>query len=85
MAYAHYSGIYVSNAVLNNLETYAIAGAENVRGQAFSIKTIRYLDAAQIWCLAYNKTTADKDLGLPLRLNPDMNIPSRQIFGKADL
>jgi hypothetical protein len=47
-----------------------------VRGQALVLRAIRYLDAAQIWCLAYNKTTADKDLGLPLRLNPDMNIPS---------
>ncbi|MEZ7528460.1 RagB/SusD family nutrient uptake outer membrane protein [Cloacibacterium normanense] len=74
-AYA-YSGIYISNAVLNNLETYAIAGAENVRGQALALRAIRYLDAAQIWCPAYNKVTADKDLGLPLRLDPDMNIPS---------
>jgi len=74
-AYA-YSGIYISNAVLNNLETYAIAGAENVRGQALVLRAIRYLDAAQIWCPAYNKVTADKDLGLPLRLDPDMNIPS---------
>ncbi len=74
-AYA-YSGIYISNAVLNNLETYAIAGAENVRGQALALRAIRYLDAAQIWCSAYNKVTADKDLGLPLRLDPDMNIPS---------
>lgn len=71
-----YKAIYISNAVLHNLDTYAIPGAENVRGQALALRAIRYLDAAQIWCLAYNGTTASTDLGLPLRLDPDMNIPS---------
>ncbi|UCA58263.1 RagB/SusD family nutrient uptake outer membrane protein [Chryseobacterium rhizoplanae] len=71
-----YKAIYISNAVLHNLETYSISGAENVRGQALALRAIRYLDAAQIWCLAYNSATAQGDLGLPLRLDPDMNIPS---------
>ncbi|PTT39492.1 hypothetical protein DBR28_07300 [Chryseobacterium sp. HMWF028] len=71
-----YKAIYISNAVLHNLDTYAIPGAENVRGQALALRAIRYLDAAQIWCLAYNTGTVSTDLGLPLRLDPDMNIPS---------
>ena len=71
-----YRVIYISNAVLNNLDTYAISGAENVRGQALVIRAIRYLDAAQVWCPVYNKATAEKDLGMPIRLDPDMNIPS---------
>ena len=71
-----YRAIYISNAVLNNLDTYAISGAENVRGQALVIRAIRYLDAAQVWCPVYNKATAEKDLGMPIRLDPDMNIPS---------
>ena len=71
-----YKAVYISNAVLHNLDTYSISGAENVRGQALALRAIRYLDAAQIWCLAYNSTTASTDLGLPLRLDPDMNIPS---------
>ena len=71
-----YRGIYVSNAVLYNLDTYVVPGSENVRGQALALRAIRYLDAVQVWCPAYNSATAQGDLGLPLRLDPDMNIPS---------
>ncbi|HBR13055.1 MAG TPA: hypothetical protein DD740_12830 [Chryseobacterium sp.] len=74
--YYCYKGIYISNAVLYNLDKYAIPKSENVRGQALVLRAARYLDAAQIWCLAYDDKTAAKNLGLPLRLDPDMNIPS---------
>ncbi|WP_407532446.1 RagB/SusD family nutrient uptake outer membrane protein [Elizabethkingia miricola] len=76
--YYTYKGIYISNVVLNNLDTYAIPGAENVRGQALTMRAIRYLDAAQIWCPAYSSDKASTDLGLPLRLDPDINIPSER-------
>lgn len=76
--YYCYKAIYISNSVLYNLDTYQIPDAANVRGQALVFRAARFLDAAQIWCLAYNKTTADKDLGLPLRLNPDMSTPSKR-------
>lgn len=76
--YYTYKGIYISNVVLNNLDTYAIPGAENVRGQALTMRAIRYLDAVQIWCPAYSSDKASTDLGLPLRLDPDMNIPSER-------
>ncbi|MDV3635146.1 hypothetical protein CMU84_08270 [Elizabethkingia anophelis] len=71
-----YKAIYISNAVLYNLDTYAILGSENVRGQALALRAIRYLDAAQIWCPAYDNAASQENLGLPLRLDPDMNIPS---------
>ena len=73
-----YKAIYLSNAVLSNIDTYKIANADNVRGQALAWRGIRYLDAAQVWCVAYNKATAQQDQGLPLRLDTDMNIPSRR-------
>lgn len=70
-----YRAVYISNAVLYNLQAYQLAGAEadNVRGQALALRGARYLDAAQIWCPAYRKSSASTDLGLPLRLDPDMN------------
>ncbi len=68
--------IYIANAVLYNIEKYHIANADNIRGQALTIRAARYLDAAQVWCPVYNSSTATADLGLPLRLDPDMNIPS---------
>ena len=73
-----YRGVYVANAVLHNLNTYNATGrdADNVRGQALALRAVRYLDAAQIWCKAYNKETARTDLGLPLRTDPDMNTSS---------
>ncbi|MCL8537670.1 RagB/SusD family nutrient uptake outer membrane protein [Chryseobacterium gallinarum] len=71
-----YKAIYTANSVLFNIETYHIPGADNIKGQALAIRAARYLDAAQIWCLVYNPATASTDLGLPLRLDPDMNIPS---------
>ncbi len=74
-----FKAILVANTVLHNLETYQITGAENVRGQALVLRAIRFLDAAQVWGVAYNPTTAAQDLGLPLRLNPDMNEPSVRI------
>ena len=70
-----YRAIYISNAVIHNLQTYHISGseAENVRGQALALRAARYLDAVQIWCKAYLESSASADLGLPLRLDPDMN------------
>ncbi|MET3538960.1 RagB/SusD family nutrient uptake outer membrane protein [Chryseobacterium limigenitum] len=73
-----YRSIYVCNAVLFNMQDKNFTGeqADNIRGQALALRAFRYLDAAQIWCKAYDPQTAGTDLGLPLRLDPDMNIPS---------
>ncbi|MGX9985383.1 RagB/SusD family nutrient uptake outer membrane protein [Soonwooa purpurea] len=75
-----YRSIYIANSVLHNLEYYNLKGAEanNIKAQAYALRGIRYLDAVQIWCLAYNPHTAKQDLGLPLRLDPDMNLPSKR-------
>lgn len=68
--------INIFNTVLFNLENYQIADSDNVRGQALVFRASAYLEASQLWCLAYNKSTASSALGLPLRLDPDMNVPS---------
>ena len=75
---ATYQAIYISNAVLFNITEKNLKGVkvDNVRGQALALRALRYLDAAQIWCPVYNSSTAEKDLGLPLRLDPDFNVPS---------
>lgn len=41
-----------------------------------ALRAAIYLEAAQIYSPVYNKGTASSDLGLPLRLSPDMNIAS---------
>lgn len=73
-----YTAIYVSNAVLHDLEAKKIPGTDYIRGQALHWRAARYLDALQVWAPAYNSATAATDLGLPLRLDPDMNIPSKR-------
>lgn len=71
-----YQRIKTFNTVLYNLDRYHIANADNVRGQALVFRAAAYLDAVQIWCLAYDNNTANTNYGLPLRLDPDMNILS---------
>ena len=71
-----YRAIFIANSVIYNLDNYAIPNSDNVRGQALVIRAARYLDGAQTWCRAYLESTADQAMGLPLRLDPDMNTPS---------
>lgn len=71
-----FARINVFNTVLHNLDAYQISGAEGVKGQALVFRAAAYLEAAQIWCLAYDRNTAASKRGLPLRLDPDMHLPS---------
>ncbi len=71
-----YSRINIFNNVLYNLDHYQIANSANVRGQALALRGMSYLNAAQVWSPAYKANDAASVLGLPLRLDPDMNIPS---------
>lgn len=68
--------INIFNTVLFNLENYQIPNSDNVKEQALVLRASAYLEATQLWCLAYNKSSASSALGLPLRLDPDMNVPS---------
>ena len=76
--YNLYKTIYVCNSVLQGLVDNDLNGgeADNIRGQALTFRAVRYLDGVQIWSSAYNKQTASTDLGMVLRVHPDMSIPS---------
>lgn len=78
--YYCYKGIYVSNSILKGLDDNGLAGkdADEVRGQALVFRAARYLDGVQVWAPAYDAKTADKELGMALRLDPDMNLPSKR-------
>lgn len=73
-----YRGIYACNAIIKGLEDNNLNGtrADLVKGQALVYRAARYLDGVQIWAPIYNKQTANTDLGMVLRIDPDMNIPS---------
>lgn len=76
--YHCYRAIYVCNSVLHGLEENNLIGAraDNIKGQALIFRAARYLDGVQVWSPAFNEQTADTDLGMVLRVDPDMNIPS---------
>lgn len=76
-----YDNVYRANTVLFNLENITRTQNDqlewnNVKGQAHFLRAKSFLNAASIWSLAYDKQTASTDLGIPLRLDPDFNIPS---------
>lgn len=73
-----YDNIYIANTALSGIEKIDRTNQNssewsNVKGQAFFLRGKTYFNSAQIWCVAYNLSTADKDMGLPLRLNDDFN------------
>ncbi|MGJ1534308.1 RagB/SusD family nutrient uptake outer membrane protein [Sphingobacterium multivorum] len=78
--YYCYKGIYVSNSILKGLDDNSLSGneADEIRGQALVFRAARYLDGVQVWAPVYDAKTADKDLGMALRLDPDMNLPSKR-------
>jgi hypothetical protein len=76
--YNTYRAIYISNSVLKGIEENNFKGelANNIRGQALVFRAARYLDGVQVWCKAYHEEHSETDLGMVLRLDPDMNLPS---------
>jgi len=72
--------VFLANTVLQSLEAGSKdalgAGYDDIKGQALFIRAKCYLQAAAIWCLAYDPIRAENTLGLPLRLDPDYDIPS---------
>lgn len=73
-----YRGINTANSVLKGLEDNNLTGAKAdfVKGQALVYRAARYLDGVQVWAPVYNEQTAATDLGMVLRVDPDMNIVS---------
>ncbi|WP_028298199.1 RagB/SusD family nutrient uptake outer membrane protein [Olivibacter sitiensis] len=76
--YNCYRAINTCNSILKGLEDNNLTGAkaDNIKGQALVFRAARFMDGVQVWAPAYNRQTADADLGMVLRLDPDMNIPS---------
>lgn len=70
--------IYTANAVIEGIAKNGENNADwnNLLGQAYYIRAKCYLQAAYIWTLAYDESTAATDLGLPLRLHTDFNQTS---------
>jgi hypothetical protein len=76
-----YKCIYQANVVLANINQVprTSSNAEDwnsLKGQAYFLRAHNFLMAASLWSLAYDEKSASTDLGVPLRLDPDINKPS---------
>lgn len=73
-----YDQVYIANTALEALEKIERTTANamewnNIQGQALFWRAKAMQQLAFGWCLAYDETTANTDLGLPLRLNSNFN------------
>ncbi len=76
-----YNRILTTNIVLegiNNIKSGPSSQVSwnNVKGSALFYRSLDFFNLAQIFCKPYDPNTANKDLGLPLRLASDVNIKS---------
>jgi tetratricopeptide (TPR) repeat protein len=76
-----YDPINVANVVLENIEAITPTAIEqsqwqNVKGSALFYRAKHFLSAVSIWAKQYDPSTAATDLGIPIRLSSDFNIPS---------
>lgn len=76
-----YQGIYHCSSVLQFLEGIPRTPAnqqtwDNVKGQALALRAFRYLEGVSLWGVAYDEGSANAELGIPLRTNPDFNEPT---------
>jgi tetratricopeptide (TPR) repeat protein len=78
-----YKLIYTANLILSEVDHIRRtpnddAAWNNLKGQALLLRGRSFLSLVSIFSLAYDESTADRDLGIALRLDPDFNIPSKR-------
>ncbi len=76
-----YNVIYKANLVLDETKKVTFdhltdAERKTLMGQAYFHRGRSYMLAAWTWAKAYDENSADKDKGLPLRMDADFNKPS---------
>ncbi|MBX2925437.1 MAG: RagB/SusD family nutrient uptake outer membrane protein [Chitinophagaceae bacterium] len=76
-----YDNVYRANSVLEHIDkinksTVNINEWNNIKGQALFLRGRSFFQAVSVWSLAYDSSSADTDLGIPLRLDGDFNKKS---------
>ena len=76
-----YDNVYRANTILDNIGSIQRTELnkekwDDIKGQALVLRAKSFLKVAFTWSLAYDPSTASTDLGIPLRLDPDFNLPS---------
>lgn len=80
---SEYTVVYNANVVLENLPKIQrissnLSAWNYCKGSALFFRAKSFYEIAQIWSKAYDSSTAQTDLGIPLRLTSDFNIPSKR-------
>ncbi|MET4141665.1 RagB/SusD family nutrient uptake outer membrane protein [Pedobacter sp. UYP1] len=76
-----YTRILNSNVVLDGIgkvkpSVQEQAAWNNVKGSALFFRAFDFFNLSQEFCKSYDQATAGKELGIPLRLEYDINIPA---------
>jgi len=73
-----YSNIYYCNLILEQLEKIEPVPVEKnqIEGEALFFRSFAFYNVAQLWAKPYDKNTSNTDLGIPIRLKPDINEKS---------
>lgn len=74
-----YKVVYQSNLVLQTLDKIgpSITGDYNsIKGQALFFRSFAFYSVAQLFARPYDESTSNSDLGIPLRLSPDLSYKS---------
>lgn len=73
-----YRWVYFANCVLEGLEKLNAKEPEwhHVKGQALFWRALGLQKAVSLWAPGYDASTAATDMGIPIRLTADFNVPS---------
>jgi hypothetical protein len=76
-----YRQVYYSNIILEGIEKIDIKPAQQsqydqIKGSALFFRALAFYDLLGTFSLPYDSATANTDLGIPLRLNSDINVKS---------
>lgn len=73
-----YAAIYSCNLILEQLEKIEPVPVEKnqIEGEALFFRSFSFYNVAQLWAKPYDKNTSQTDLGIPLRLTPDIGEKS---------
>jgi hypothetical protein len=83
-----YQTVLYANTAAEGIEKVARTAAnasewDNVKGTALFFRAFAFYNLAQQFCVPYNEATAATDMGIPIRLSPDLSSPSRRASVEA--
>lgn len=78
-----YSQVFYANVVLQGLgssatDTISVAQWNMLEGEALFTRSYAFFNIAELFAAPYDSTNASTTLGIPIRTNPDITVPSRR-------